>query len=119
MWFRSQIDQSDETNDFTNGAKFLDIYYDDLINDPISIAEKIYTFADEKFCEGVRLEMETFLSISYESRLTGVRKPKKFTTDDFGIDVEEINRSFKPYLNRYFSGSATPSRGSQPPESSN
>ena len=123
--FRSEFDTLNGLEDYANNAnneslnaKFLDIYYDDLIDDPIGTANLIYKFSNECLSDGVKVEMEKFLSMSNNARMTSERKPKKYTLEDFGLDLEDINQNFKPYLDRFFPHQKNPSRGNQPPESS-
>ena len=98
-----------------NGTKmFLDIYYDDLINDPLQTVEKIYRFAgetnirttprDASDCldKNLKEDMKNYLQQSAKDRMTH-RKPMKHDLQEFGFTSEDIESQFKPYLEHFFS----------------
>lgn len=82
-----------------NAAKemFLDIYYSDLISDPILQVERIYRFLDMELEEGTKAVMEESLRKNVQYRY-GIHR---YSLKWFGLSRDEIKERFSGYYKRY------------------
>jgi len=76
---------------------FTDIYFREVVNDPISQVEKIYRNIGQSLTEKARAAMSDWLAEDRENRL-----PKHhYNAVDFGLSEKLIKDSFSDYIKRF------------------
>ena len=76
--------------------RFLDLYYVDLLTDPVSAVRKVYTHFDLPFPEGLKEKIQKFLGQNPKDRF-GVHH---YRLEDFGLNLEE-RRRYSSYRERF------------------
>jgi hypothetical protein len=77
--------------------RFLDLYYVDLMADPIGSVRKVYTCFDLSFPEGLEQRINEFLHRNPKDRFGRHR----YSLDEFGLDFEEEKRLYANYRERF------------------
>jgi hypothetical protein len=78
-------------------AAILDVYYDDLVRDPLGEASRIYEFAGLALDGRARSGMERCLAENPKHKYGTHR----YTLSDFGLDEARSTAAFAPYLERH------------------
>ena len=77
--------------------RFLDLYYIDLIADPIGAVRKVYARFDLRFPEGLEEKIRAFLRHNPSDRFGKHR----YRLEQFGLDLEEETRRYAAYRERF------------------
>jgi hypothetical protein len=77
--------------------RFLDLYYIDLITDPIGAVRKVYARFDLRFPEGLEEKIREFLRQNPSDRFGKHR----YRLEQFGLDLEEETRRYAAYRERF------------------
>ena len=77
--------------------RFLDLYYIDLIADPIGAVRKVYARFDLRFPEGLEERIRDFLRQNPRERFGKHR----YRLEQFGLDLEEETRRYAAYRERF------------------
>ena len=94
-------------NNNTSGCKFIDIYYEDLVRNPIEVVKKLYEECDNKKCSDEYVEqLKSYLKDDAEKRKQRSASLKnqqihKYSLDDFSISKEDVDKSFQAYYKKY------------------
>lgn len=80
-----------------SGVQFLDVHYNELVSDPLAMAEKILTFAGLEPSESGRLAMQTWLQQNRQDKHGGHR----YRPEEFGIDAERLREQMHPYCEAF------------------
>jgi hypothetical protein len=72
---------------------FLDIWYDDTVNDPRAVAEQVFDFVGHPFDEPVWAEMQRWR----EANKREARPEHHYTLEEFGLTAQGIAASFAEY----------------------
>lgn len=81
----------------TTDRNFLDIYYDELLRDPLGQVERIYALAGMRLSAAAVARMEESLRINVQHRY-GVHR---YGSADFGLNRETVYEIFAEYLNHF------------------
>jgi len=96
-----------------NSSKFIDIYYKDLIKDPIKVVQNLYKQCGKKNCSEEYIErLKTYLKDDAERRKQRASskrnisankniKSHKYSLHDFSITHEDINTAFESYRKKF------------------
>jgi hypothetical protein len=76
---------------------FIDVYYEDLLEDPLAEVERIYDFAGIELTDDARERMETNRKTNRQYRYGR----HEYRLEDFGLTPEGVRREFEPYYERY------------------
>ena len=76
---------------------FIDVYYEDLLEDPMAQIERIYAFAGIELTEEARERMEATRKVNRQYRYGR----HVYSLGDFGLTEEGVRREFEPYYDRY------------------
>jgi hypothetical protein len=77
--------------------RFLDLFYVDLVADPISAVRKVYARFDLPFPEGLEEEIRAFLGQNPKDRFGTHR----YSLEQFGMNLEEETRRYAAYRARF------------------
>jgi hypothetical protein len=77
--------------------RFLDLYYIDLIADPIGAMRKVYARFDLRFPEGLEEKIRAFLRHNPSDRFGKHR----YRLEQFGLNLEEETRRYAAYRERF------------------
>ncbi len=76
---------------------FIDVYYEDLLEDPMAQLERIYDFAEIDLTDEAREQMEASRKSNRQYRYGR----HEYRLEDFGLTREGVRREFEPYYERY------------------
>lgn len=76
---------------------FLDVYYDDLIKDPIDVIRKIYDYFGYIFTNEFRDRTEKWMDENPKEK----HGPHRYSLEQFGMEANKVNQQFSAY-NEYF-----------------
>jgi hypothetical protein len=76
---------------------FLDLYYIDLVADPVGAVRKVYEHFDLSFPEGLGQKISQFLGRNPKDRFGKHR----YSLERFGLDIDEENRRYAAYRERF------------------
>ena len=77
--------------------RFLDLYYVDLVADPIGVVRKVYACFDLPFPEVLEERIREFLLRNPKDRFGKHR----YSMEEFGLDLEEETRRYAAYRERF------------------
>eukprot|EP00012_Vannella_robusta_P000017 CAMPEP_0206185238 /NCGR_PEP_ID=MMETSP0166-20121206/1688_1 /ASSEMBLY_ACC=CAM_ASM_000260 /TAXON_ID=95228 /ORGANISM="Vannella robusta, Strain DIVA3 518/3/11/1/6" /LENGTH=314 /DNA_ID=CAMNT_0053600393 /DNA_START=435 /DNA_END=1379 /DNA_ORIENTATION=- len=80
--------------------QFVDFYFSDFIRSPIEAISQLYGLLGLPFTEEAEQQMQKFYQNSLEAR-KAAKKPTKFTLDEFGLDKDDIDRTFEYYYKQF------------------
>jgi hypothetical protein len=95
----SALDRAMQIRDRTDGApgRFLDVYYTDLVRDPIATVRRIYAHCGLHFTDEVEARMRRFLA-AHPKDQHGVHR---YSLAQFGLTPEQVARRFHAYVTRF------------------
>jgi hypothetical protein len=79
------------------GDRFMDVYYVDLLEDPVSVVRKFYTHFDLPFPEELKQRIQEFLHQNPKDRYGKHR----YSLEEFGLNLEEETRRYSAYRERF------------------
>jgi hypothetical protein len=79
----------------TNGIKVHDIFYEELISDPLLVAQKIYHANGIELSARAKKKMTTFIKENPQHK----HGNHKYSFDDFGIKKNKVIERFEEYMN--------------------
>jgi len=77
--------------------QFFDVYYEDVLKDPVDVVERIYAHFEIPFSQDVRQRMQAFVSRNPRGRFGTHR----YSLEDFGLDRATENARFAEYRERF------------------
>ena len=77
--------------------RFIDVYYGDLVANPVTILRQIHSALGEVFTPAYKQTVESFLTASGAHN----RGLHRFALADFGLDAADLNRRFSFYGERF------------------
>jgi len=77
--------------------RFLDIYYVDLVADPVGAVRKVYATFDLPFPNALEERIREFIGRNPKDRFG----KHQYSLEDFGLDAEEERRRYAPYRERF------------------
>jgi len=77
--------------------RFLDLYYLDLVKDPVSAVQKIYDRFNLPFPEELKERIRKFLQQNPKDRFGKHR----YSLEEFGLNLEEERRRYSSYRERF------------------
>jgi hypothetical protein len=92
---------------------FYDLYFEDLVKDPIRAMQDIYTRFDLKWDDTVKNAMEA----RFKAMPRNKHGEHKYSMEEFGLDQDTLNRSCAEYLegfNKKFKAGVAPASPSAP-----
>jgi hypothetical protein len=78
-------------------ARFADVFFGDLVTDPVSAVERAYARLGLPFTEGARAAMAAWAAANPKGR----HGAHRYRTEDYGLDAAEIRRRFAFYTRRF------------------
>jgi hypothetical protein len=79
-------------------GRFVDVYYDDFVADPVGTLEHVYAAFDLTLSERARAAV---VDLHQESTSGGRRPAHRYTLGDFGLSPEQVDARFADYLDAY------------------
>jgi hypothetical protein len=76
---------------------FIDIYYDELMRDPMSQVERIYAKAKMELGPGARKQIEASRKVNVQHRY-GVHR---YSLEDFGLSRDAVHEAYRGYLSHF------------------
>jgi hypothetical protein len=89
--------------------QFFDVYYEDVLKNPVEVVARIYSYFDIPFSNELRQRMETFVARNPRGQFGAHR----YSLEDFGLDRPTESARFAEYQERFGSnhgGAAVPAR---------
>lgn len=77
--------------------RFLDLYYVDLLADPVSVVRKVYAHFDLPFPEELKGRIQEFLHQNPKDRYGKHR----YSLEEFGLNLEDETRRYSSYRERF------------------
>ncbi len=77
--------------------RFLDLYYVDLLADPVAAVQKVYAHFDLPFPEGMKERIHEFLHQNPKDRFG----EHHYSLEEFGLSLEEETRRYAIYRERF------------------
>jgi hypothetical protein len=95
----SALDGAMQVRDRTDGApgRFLDVYYTDLVRDPIATVRRICAHCDLRFTDEFETRMRRFLA-EHPKDKHGMHR---YSLAQFGLSPDEVAISFQTYVSRF------------------
>ncbi|MCP2275568.1 sulfotransferase family protein [Nocardia amikacinitolerans] len=82
-----------------NAAQFVDVYYDDFVADPIGTVGSIYRHFDIP----LSTEAEAAMAALHTGSTSGAARPShRYSLDDFGLTVDQVDEHFGEYRAAHF-----------------
>ena len=81
------------------GTRVLDIYYEDLLSDPMAVVQKIYDHHDLPLTDQFRKRMEAHLSERPQHRFG----KHDYSLEEWGLSTEQVHKRFARYLDTFYS----------------
>lgn len=93
----SMMEHYTHVRDSVDSARFFDVQYKDLVQDPVSTVHRIYEYFGYKF--DVRLEerMRAWLTANPQNK-HGIHR---YSLEQFGLNPDMVNRRFATYCKRF------------------
>lgn len=76
--------------------RFLDVRYDDLVNDPIEVVERIYRHFELDFASDTQETLRLFLD-----RDRAKARRHRYTAQDYGLTAERVDTRFRNYMKTF------------------
>lgn len=96
-YIKFQIEQGMKARDSQNEEQFLDIYYPDLIKDPVKTVYKIYDNFGYHFDPALELRINNWLKENKQYKY-GVHR---YDLEEFGLKSAYLKEQFKTYYERF------------------
>jgi hypothetical protein len=77
--------------------RFVDVWFLDAVQDPVTQARRIYEIAGIAFTPDVEQAMRAFMATNPREG----RPPHQYTLEEFGLSAEGIARDFAEYRERF------------------
>jgi hypothetical protein len=77
--------------------RFLDLYYTDLVADPVAAVKRVYTHFDMPFPDGLADGIRQFVNENPKNRFGKHR----YSLDEFGLDLQEERKRYAAYRERF------------------
>ncbi|TQM33653.1 sulfotransferase family protein [Nocardia bhagyanarayanae] len=82
-----------------NAAQFIDVYYDDFVADPIGTVGSVYRHFDIP----LSAEAEAAMAALHTESTSGAARPShRYSLDDFGLTVDQVDERFGEYRAAHF-----------------
>jgi hypothetical protein len=78
-------------------AQFFDLYYDDLVSDPLAEMRRLYAWLGDEFTPDVAAAMSAWLAANPQGKMGA----HTYSLEQFGIDPVLIKRLFADYLQQH------------------
>ena len=91
------LDHATEVRRSAEPAQFYDVYYKDIMKDPIGTVRSIYQHFGYNYDESMDERIQNWLAENRQYK-KGVHR---YSLDQFGLDEEIINRKFANYIKQY------------------
>jgi hypothetical protein len=78
-------------------GQFMDVHFDDVIEDPIAVLEQAYERFDIPWSPGVEARMRSFLA----NNPRGKHGSHRYELEDFGTSLDFVRERFAAYCNTY------------------
>ncbi len=96
IWSTS-IKLAQAERDKRSTSQFFDVDYDDLVLDPMGMIQRIYSHFGMELTISAEAKMKTWLEKDRQREKVGHR----YTLDQYGLTLEDIEREFADYIKRY------------------
>jgi hypothetical protein len=96
-FYATSLDRGLATRDRLDPARFVDVWHDELLDDPIGVVERIHERFDRPLGIGVRVAMETRLTRHPRHR-HGVHR---YALERYGLAPEMLRERFADYVERF------------------
>lgn len=100
-WLRKNVYMLEKMIDFRNRHpefSVIDIYYDQLVKDPLAVLRQIY----EQLDRPIDSELQQLFLNSMKQHKKNKYGIHRYNIEDFGMDESKLNAAFEFYKNRYF-----------------
>lgn len=77
--------------------RFLDLYYTDLVADPLAAVERVYSHFDLPLPDGLREKIQEYIYKNPQNRFGKHR----YNLHDFGLDLQEEEKRYAAYRERF------------------
>ncbi|MET0986218.1 MAG: sulfotransferase [Steroidobacteraceae bacterium] len=79
--------------------RIYDIYFSDLVMQPLATIEKLYSHFDLEFSDGARAAMQRY--VTTEAKAKHGHGRHHYSMAEFGFTNDMIDTAFRPYMQRY------------------
>jgi hypothetical protein len=94
---REHVERPMRLRERIGDAQFYDLYYANLMRDPIGEMRAIYAWAGEAISPAVEARMKEWLKARPQDRFA----PRPYSLDQYGLTVKELEPVFAEYLGRF------------------
>ena len=101
QWTQLMVNVANRSIQFrekTNNGQFLDVPYNQLVQDTLGTVQWIYDWAGMKMSEVFKEKMTTWLEQSKRRRK---QNPHQYSLEQFGLTEESIQKKFESYYDQY------------------
>ena len=96
----------DELRTSSYNCKFVDVYYEDLIKNPVQTVKNVYKSCGKRCSHDYVQRLESYLRDDAERRkqqnLSGDKKRRhKYSLKDFSISEDDVEEAFASYCIKY------------------
>jgi hypothetical protein len=77
--------------------RFLDVWFEDTVSQPLEEIRRLYQFIGMEFTEQARAEMENWREMNRRE----TRPPHHYTLEEYGFTEDGLKESFREYRERY------------------
>ncbi len=99
-WFCRALGRCLELRDARYGGRFVDVWYQDALRDPIAEVRRIYAFVGRELEAPAESRMRAWLRDNARDK----RAPHEYSLETFGLTRARIERDFAAYRRRFILG---------------
>jgi hypothetical protein len=96
-WFRRALQRCLELRDARYADRFVDVWYQDALRDPIAEVRRIYAFVGRELGDDAEARMRRWLRENAREK----RAPHEYAMATFGFTREQLERDFAAYRERF------------------
>jgi hypothetical protein len=94
---RAHVQPALRARDRIGADRFFDMYYHEMMADPIDVLRRIYEWAGDPFTDDIAAGMQQWLSEHPQNRFA----PNKYTLDEYGLSLDMLAPVFADYLDTF------------------
>jgi Sulfotransferase family len=94
---KSHVERPLRARDRIGDDRFFDMYYHEMMNDPMDVMRRIYDWAGDELTGETEARMQTWLAEHPQDRFA----PNAYSLDQYGLSVEKLKPTFAEYLSAF------------------
>jgi hypothetical protein len=96
-FYATSLERGLAARDQADPARFVDVPYDDFVDDSLAVAERIYSHFDMPITAPVRAAFQRHM----DANPKGMHGSHDYALEDYGMTTQQIRERFAPYVERF------------------